>query len=150
AGLALGLPGARGHSNPFQLTLEGLLARGRLLLLLRETTLLLLEPRGVVAFPRNPGALRELENPAGDVVEEVPVVGDSDDSPREFREISLEPPHALGIEMVRGLVEQKHVGLLQQDSAERNPPTLAARKPRDVGITRWQPKRVHRHVDLVI
>ncbi len=52
--------------------------------------------------------------------------------------------------MVGGLVEQQHVRLLEQDSAERHPAALAAREPRDVRVTRRQAQRVHRHVDLVI
>ena len=49
------------------------------LLLGGQAGLLLLEPRRVVALPRDAGAAVELEDPAGDVVEEVAVVRDGDD-----------------------------------------------------------------------
>jgi hypothetical protein len=38
----------------------------------REPVLLLLEPGGIVAFPGDPLAAVELEDPSGDIVEEVP------------------------------------------------------------------------------
>src|SRR4029077_5418535 len=77
--LAFGLACTRRHANPLELALERpLLARLGLLLLL-QSILLLLEPRRVVAFPGNAAAAIELEDPAGDVIEEVTIVGDRDD-----------------------------------------------------------------------
>ena len=51
--LALGLPRARRHADPLELALQRLLALALRLLLLRQTLLLLLEPGGVVALPRD-------------------------------------------------------------------------------------------------
>ena len=110
--LALGLSRARGHAHPFQLALERLLAGGFGLLLLGEARALLLEPRGVVALPRNAGATIELENPAGHVVEEVAIVRHRHHRARIFLEEALEPRHRLGVEVVGGLVEQQQVGPL--------------------------------------
>src|SRR5690606_17724990 len=87
ASLALRLPRARGHAHPLELALERLLTGGRLLLLPAEALLLLLQPRGVVALVRMPFAPVELEDPLGDVIEEVPVVGDGHDRPLEFGEM---------------------------------------------------------------
>src|SRR5690606_38455105 len=70
------LPRLRIRADPFELGLDRTLPRGLLLLLEREPLLLLLEPRRVVALPRDAVASVELEDPAGDVVEEVAVVGD--------------------------------------------------------------------------
>src|SRR6185436_287433 len=82
AGLALGLAGARRGTDPLELLLQLPLA-GRLgLLLLREPLGLLLEPPGVVALERVAPTVIELEDPPGDVVEEVTIVGDGDDRPR--------------------------------------------------------------------
>src|SRR5262249_60706723 len=120
--LGLGLSGARGHSHPLELMLEGALARGLLLLLLSEARALLLEPRGVVAFPGNARAAIELEDPARHVVEKVPVVGDGHHRARILLEVALEPRHALRVEMVGGLVEEEHVRLLQERPAEGAPP----------------------------
>ncbi len=49
----------------------------------------------------------ELEDPLGHVVEEVPVVRHGDDRALVARQVLLEPLHALGVEMVRRLVEQQ-------------------------------------------
>ena len=82
ARLALGLARARARPDPLQLARERLLARDLLPLLLGETLLLLLEPRAVVTLPGNAVAAVELQNPAGDIVEEVAIVGDRDHGAR--------------------------------------------------------------------
>ena len=82
AGLALGLAGPRRHAHPLELAGQGPLLRVGLLLLHRQPGELLLEPAGVVALERDAAAAVELEDPLGDVVEEVAVVGDRDDRAR--------------------------------------------------------------------
>ena len=102
---------ARGDAaHPLELARERALARRLLLLLVREPRLLLLEPAGVVALVRDAAAAVELEDPAGDVVEEVAVVRDGDDGARVVGEEALEPGDRLGVEVVRRLVEQQQVG----------------------------------------
>ena len=80
-GAVLGDAGAGGHPDPLQLAGEGLAAVALLLLLLGQPLLLLLEPGRVIPLPGDALAAVELEDPAGDVVEEVAVVGDGDDGP---------------------------------------------------------------------
>ena len=70
-----------------------------------QALLLLFEPRAVVSFPRNALTAIELENPAGDVVEEVTIVRDCDDCARITVQVMLEPRYRFSIEMVCGLVE---------------------------------------------
>src|SRR5207249_345021 len=120
--LALRLAGARRHPHPLELARERPAARRGFLLLLREPSLLLLEPRGVVALPRGAEAAVELQDPAGDVVEEVAVVGDGDDGARIFLEMTLQPSDRFGVEVVRRLVEQQQIGLLEEHAAERDAP----------------------------
>src|SRR5262249_3411364 len=134
ARLALRLPRARRRAHPLELLRDLPLPRGRLLLLDGEALLLRLEPRGVVALERDRGAAVELEDPLGDVVEEVAVVRDGDDAARILREVLLEPRDALGVEMVGRLVEQQEVRLLEQDLAERDAAALAAGEHRDLRI----------------
>src|SRR5690606_27205873 len=70
AGLALGLAGLGRHADPLELALERALPGGLGLLLLLEPGALLLEPGGVVALERVAAPAVELQDPAGDVVEE--------------------------------------------------------------------------------
>ena len=126
ARLRLGVAGPRAHLHPFELAGERAAAGGLLLLLDGEPGLLLLEPRGVVALERDAAAAVELEDPAGDVVEEVAVVGDGDHGALVVGEEALEPVDRLGVEVVRRLVEQQQVGRGEQQAAERDAAALAA------------------------
>ena len=72
-----------------------------------------------------PCAAIELEDPARDVVEEVPVVGHRDDGAVVLLQVPLEPRDRLGVEVVRRLVEQQQIGLRQQQAAQRDPAALA-------------------------
>ena len=69
----------RRHTDPFQLTLQGLATFGSLFLLLRHTVRLLLEPRRVIAFPRNTFSTIQFKNPTCHIIKEITVVGDTDD-----------------------------------------------------------------------
>jgi hypothetical protein len=52
--------------------------------------------------------------------------------------------------MVRGLVEQEHVGLLEENAAKCHATALSTRERGDVGVARWEAKRVHGDLDLAI
>ena len=73
-----------------------------------------------------------------------------DDRARVLLQMPLEPGDALGVEMVRRLVEQQQVGLLEQHLAERDAALLAAGELRDVGVARRQVHRVHGDFDLPV
>ena len=68
----------------------------------------------------------EFERPLSDVVEEIAVMGDHDHGAGIVAQMMLEPGHALGVEMVGGLVEQEDIRPLEQEAAERDAPLLAA------------------------
>src|SRR5262249_54922604 len=142
ARLRLRLPRARRHAHPLELALQRAPSRRLLLLLLGEALLLLVEPRGVVALPRNALPAVELEDPAGDVVEEVAVVRDRDDRALVLLQMPLEPRDRFGVEVVRRLVEEEQIGLPQEHLAERDAAALAARELGDVGVGRREAKRV--------
>ena len=89
----------------------------------------------------------ELEDPAGDVVEEVAIVGDGHDRALVLGEVALQPADRLGVEVVGRLVEQQQVRLGQQQPRERDPPPLAAGERRDVRVAGRAAQRVHRLVD---
>ena len=107
--LRLRVARGRAHPHPLELALERAAPRGVLLLLDAEAGLLLLEPGGVVALEGDAPAAVELEDPAGDVVEEVPVVGHRDDGALVRLEMPLEPRDGFGVEVVRRLVEEQQV-----------------------------------------
>ena len=117
ARLALRLAGARREPHPVELAGQ----RARLgvggLLLGRHARELLLQPAGVVAAERDALPAIQLEDPLRDVVEEVPIVGDGDDRARVLLEEALEPLDGLGVEVVRGLVEEQQVGMLEEQPA---------------------------------
>ena len=120
------------------------------LLLAGEALLLLLEPRRVVALERDAAAAVELEDPLGDVVEEVAVVGDGDDGAGVLLQEPLQPLDALGVEVVGRLVEQQQVGPAQQQAAQRDAATLATRQRGDVGVVGRAAQRVHGDLDVAL
>ena len=85
----------------------------------------------------------EFEDPLGDVVQEVAVVGDRDDGARIAAQMLLEPLHALGVEVVGRLVQQQQVRTLQQQPAQRNSAAFAAGQRGDVGVGGRTAQRVH-------
>ena len=73
-----------------------------------------------------------------------------DDGAGVLLEVVLEPAHGLGVEVVGGLVEQQHVGLREQQLAERDAAPLAARDLRDVGVPGRQAQRVGGDLELAL
>ena len=115
-----------------------------------EARLLLLEPGRVVALERDALAPVELEDPAGDVVEEVAIVGHRDHGALVGLEVPLEPGHRLGVEVVGRLVEQEQVGRREEQAAERDAAALAAGEGRHVAVALGQAERVHRAVERLV
>ena len=150
ARLRLRVPRGGAHAHPLELALQRAAARGVLLLLDPEPRLLLLEPGRVVPLERDALAAVELEDPAGDVVEEVPIVRDGDDGALVRLEEPLEPRDGLGVEVVRRLVEEEQVGRREQQAAERHAAALAAGEGRHVAVAVREPERVHRAVERLV
>jgi hypothetical protein len=147
---ALRLPRAGREPHPLELARQRPPAGRLLLLLVGEALLLLIEPRRVVSLPRDAEAAVELEDPAGDVVEKVAVVGDGDDRPGVLLEVALEPRHRFRVEVVGRLVEEQQVGLPEEDLAERDAPALATGERPDVGVAGGQPQRVHGDLEVPV
>ena len=150
ARFGFGLPGARRRRDPFLLAGERALTRLFLAAFLREPLLLLHQPRRIIALVRNAAAAIELEDPASDIVEEVAVVGDDQDRARIIAQMAFEPQYRLGIEMVGRLVEQKQLGLFEQQPAQRDAAALAAGELRHLGAVGRAAQRIHRLIDLGI
>ena len=105
---------------------------------------------GVVALERIAAAALDLQDPAGDVVQEVAVVGDDHDRAGIVVQRVLQPGDAFGVQMVGRLVQQQQVGLFQQQPAQRDAPPLAAGQRGDGGVGRRAAQRVQRDVDAAI
>jgi hypothetical protein len=146
--LGLGLTGLGVGADPGQLLGQALGQLGVLLALDLQTRGLLLQVGRVVALVGVGTATVELEDPARDVVHEVPVVGDRDDGAGVLGQVLLEPEHGLGVEVVGGLVEEQQVGLLEQQLAERDAAALATGEGLDVGVRRRTAQGVHRLLEL--
>ena len=147
AGLRLVAPRAGVEPNPLELLVDRALAGALLLLLLLQPGALLLEPARVVALVGDAAPTVELEDPAGDVVEEVAIVGDGDDRAFVLLEVALEPGDRFRVEVVGRLVEQQQVGLAQEQPRERDAAPLAAGERGDVGVRRRGSQRVHRDLE---
>ena len=107
AGLVFGLSGLGARAHPGQLLLEPPL---QLLVLLAghlKALGLLLQIGGVVALVWVAPPAIDLQDPFGNVVQEVAVVGDGQDRALVVGEVLLKPLDALGVEMVGRLVEQQ-------------------------------------------
>ncbi len=76
----------------------------------------------------------ELHDPVGDLVDEVAVVADQDDRAGVVGQEALQPLHAGEVEVVGRLVEQQHVGVLEQEAGERDAHHPAARELTDVAL----------------
>src|SRR5262249_1991716 len=96
---------------PFLLARQRTLARLLFATLLLQPLLLLDQPRRIVALIGNAAATVEFENPAGDVVEKIAIVGDDQDRAGIVAQMALKPGDRLGVEMVGRLIEQQQIGL---------------------------------------
>ena len=110
---------------------------------LTQALLLLLQPRGIVALKRDTLAAVHLKNPAGDVVEEVPVVRDADDGAGVLVQEALQPRYGFRIEVVGRLIKQQQVGARQQQATERHAALLTAGEVINRRIRRRTAQGVH-------
>src|SRR5262249_54551447 len=133
-GFRLRLPRFRTLTNPLALTHQRLESRLFALALDSEALFLLLKPRRIVSLVGNPLPSIELQNPTGDAVEKVAIVGHEHDGALVFFQMMLQPRDRLRIEMVGRLVEEQKVGCLEQQTAERDATLLAARELRHVRV----------------
>ena len=94
-------------------------------------------------------ARRDLDDPVHEIVEEVAVVGDEQERPGELVELLLEPVHGVGVEVVRGLVEQEQVRPGQERAGDRDPLPRSARQIRYGAVPLLHPEPVEEPPRLV-
>ncbi|MND68196.1 hypothetical protein D3C80_596400 [compost metagenome] len=148
-GLRLGLTSLRAGCDPFLFARQRLLATSLFASFLLHALGLGGQVGGIVAFVRNATAAVEFENPAGDIVEEVAVVGDHHHGARIIAQVLFKPCDRFGVEMVGRFVEQQQVRLRQQKAAERDTAAFTTRQVVDGGVLRRAAQRFHRHLDLL-
>ncbi len=77
-------------------------------------------------------------------------MGDREHRPGEPLQELLQPGHRLGVEVVRGLVQQQQIGAREQQPAQGHPAALTAGQRGHVGVGRRAAQRVHRHVQIAL
>ena len=77
-------------------------------------------------------------------------MGDDHDRALVLAQRTLQPGDALGVEVVRRLVEQQQVGLLQQQAAQRHAAPLSAREVRHRALGWRAAQRVEGDVDAAV
>ena len=87
--------------------------------------------RRVAALVLVHGGVRDLPRERADGVQEPAVVGDDEHRAAARGEMAREPVDALDVEVVRRLVEQQQLGVVEQRLGQRDPAPLAARERRD-------------------
>jgi hypothetical protein len=115
-----------------------------------QALVLLGQPVGVVALPRDAAAAVEFQDPLGGVVEEVAVMGHRHHRARVARQELLQPLDRFGVEVVGRFVEQQHVRLLQQQAAQRDAALLATGELADDRVPGRQAQRVGGDFQLVL
>eukprot|EP01132_Coremiostelium_polycephalum_P011819 gene11818-biopygen4574 len=149
-GLGFRLTRLGAFTHPFQLVFHGLFM-GRLLLGFGGQTVGLgFQPTGVVALVRDTGATVELEDPASNVVQEVPVVRDRNHGAREVVQEMLQPGDGIGVQVVGRFVEQQHVGGRQQQAAQGHTTLFTTGQVFNLGVPRRQAQRVGGDFQLAV
>ena len=148
--LVLCLTGLRRAAYPLELGLHALGELGIAVTLRLDTRGLGLKIRGVVALVGIEVAAVDLADPLGNVIQEVTVVRDGQDGALVVVQEVLEPQDRLGVQVVRGLIEQQQIGGLEQQLAQGYATALAARKHVDRHIGIGQLQGVHGLAELGI
>ncbi len=60
----------------------------------------------------------KLEDPAGDIVEKIAVVGNRDNSALVALEMLFQPIDGFGVEVIGRLIQEEDVGFLQQQTTQ--------------------------------
>ena len=142
--------GFRGHPNPLQFTSQFPLPSRLASFFKSHPLVLLLKPRRVIAFVRNPFATLEFQDPAGNIVEEVPIVSNGDNRAGEISKVLFEPTDRLGVQMVRWFVQQQNVRILQKQLTQRDSSFFATGKASDDRVAWRDFHRVGSDVDTPV
>ena len=113
-------------AHPFQLPREGFLAGFILARLLREPLRLLFQPAGIIPLIGKAAPAVQFQNPAGDVIEEIAIVGHNQNGALISHQVLLQPSDRFSVKVVGWLVQKQQVRGSQQQLAQSNAPPLPA------------------------
>ena len=85
-------------------------------------------------MPRNAVSAIELEDPLGNIVEEVAIVRYRDHCARIFLKIALEPSDRFCIQMIGRFIKEQHVRSGQQQTTQCDAALLAPREGGDLRL----------------
>ena len=149
-GLALGLARLRALLDPFLFAGQTLLPVGFTLLFAAEAFELLVEPLGVIAFPRNAATAVDFQNPVRHVVEEVTVVRHQNHGALVFAEVAFEPGNRFGVEVVRRFVEEQQIRFFEEQAAKGHAALFTAGEVRHRPVARRAAQSVHGDFDIAV
>ena len=86
---------------------------------------------GIVALKEHGLSVFQLQDLGDRAVKEIAVVGDHEHSAPVVHEVGFQPPDAVHIQVIGGLVEHDQIGLLHQELSERDPRLLSTGERRD-------------------
>ena len=137
-------------THPFQFARQCLLLGLVLAGFLFKPFGFLVDPAGIVPLVGDAIAAVELEDPAGDVIQEVPVVGDDQDRALIVDQVLLQPSDGFRVQVVGRFVKQQHFGRFQQQLAQRHAAGFTTGQFGHIGIVGRAAQGFHRDVDLAV
>ena len=149
-GFLLGLTRFLPLTHPFQFALKGFLFGLIFPRFLRKALGLLLKPAGIVALIRNAASAIEFQNPAGDIIQKIPVVGHDQDGAFIVDQMLLQPSDGFRIQMVCRFIQQQHFRRFQQQFTQRHTAPFTARKRCHIRLIRRAAQRLHRDIYLAV
>ena len=103
----------------------------------------LVDPVGIVPFVRDAIAAVQLENPAGDVIQEITVVGHDQDRALIVDQVLLQPSNGFRVQVVGRFIEEQHFRRFKQQFAQGNTAGFTTRKGCDIRIIRGAAQGFH-------
>ena len=143
-GLALGLTRLGTRTDPLEFFFQRFLLGFVFARFLLHPLGLLVQPSRIVALVRDATAAVQFQNPRGDIIKEIAVVGDDQDGALIGDQVLLQPSDGFRVQVVGRFVQQQHIGGFKQQLAQRHAATLAARKVFNHGVIGRAAQRVHR------
>ena len=90
--------------------------------------LFLFQPGRIVPFPGDPKTPVKLKDPAGDIIQEIAIMRNRDDSALVVLQVVFQPGNRFRVEVVCRLIQKQDVWFCQKEPGQSDTPLFAARK----------------------